>query len=178
MFQYIIRRKKPSTPYTHGSTITVSIQWSTRKWLRQTFKIFISTSELPRSEFRGLYLPVLPYRSNEKLNFPLCSSCTETERQSPCYCSDEDRVINTFFFFFCHRRINFCLDLISFCPFTCWFSYRHQFNFCHHWFIFFFFFFFGPDRLSFCHHLFNFCQDLINFVISVLIFVKNRNISV
>ena len=42
---------------------------------------------------RGLYHPVLSYRSNGKLNFPLCRSCAENESQAPCDCSDEDRTM-------------------------------------------------------------------------------------
>ena len=40
---------------------------------------------------RGLYHPVLPYRSNGKLKFPLCKTCADTENQDPCTCSDEAR---------------------------------------------------------------------------------------
>ena len=38
---------------------------------------------------RGLYHPVLPYRSNSKLKFPLCRTCADTENQNPCTCSEE-----------------------------------------------------------------------------------------
>ena len=40
---------------------------------------------------RGLYHPVLPYRSNGKLKFPLCRTCADTEIQAPCECSYEQR---------------------------------------------------------------------------------------
>ena len=42
---------------------------------------------------RGLYHPVLPYRSNRKLKFPLYQTCTENENHSPCLCSAEDRTM-------------------------------------------------------------------------------------
>ena len=42
---------------------------------------------------RGLYHPVLPYRSNGKLKFPLCQTCAENENPSPFACSDEDRAM-------------------------------------------------------------------------------------
>ena len=42
---------------------------------------------------RGLYHPVLPYRSNGKLKFPLCQTCAENENPSPCTCSDKDRTM-------------------------------------------------------------------------------------
>ncbi|XP_060564754.1 uncharacterized protein LOC132723964 [Ruditapes philippinarum] len=40
---------------------------------------------------RGLYHPVLPYRSNNKLKFPLCRTCADTENQNPCACSEQER---------------------------------------------------------------------------------------
>ena len=42
---------------------------------------------------RELYHPVLPYRSNGKLKFPLCRTCADNEHQKRCECSDEDLVI-------------------------------------------------------------------------------------
>ncbi|OOY33750.1 hypothetical protein BOV88_13605 [Solemya velum gill symbiont] len=40
---------------------------------------------------KGLYIPVLPYRSNGKLKFPLCRICADMKSQEPCRCRDEDR---------------------------------------------------------------------------------------
>ncbi|GBN58860.1 hypothetical protein AVEN_64698-1 [Araneus ventricosus] len=40
---------------------------------------------------RGLYLPVSPYRSQNKLMFPLCRSCVESNQQTPCIHNDEER---------------------------------------------------------------------------------------
>ena len=42
---------------------------------------------------RGLYHPVLPYRSNGKLKFPLCRSCADSETLTSCRHSDEQRAI-------------------------------------------------------------------------------------
>ncbi|XP_041351271.1 uncharacterized protein LOC121370216 [Gigantopelta aegis] len=42
---------------------------------------------------RKLYHPVLPYRSNGKLKFPLCRTCSDQELQTPCHHSDEERNI-------------------------------------------------------------------------------------
>ncbi|XP_041376688.1 uncharacterized protein LOC121389144 [Gigantopelta aegis] len=42
---------------------------------------------------RKLYHPVLPYRSNGKLKFPLCRTCSDQEQQTPCHHSDEERNI-------------------------------------------------------------------------------------
>ena len=40
---------------------------------------------------RGLYHPVLPYRSNDKLKFPLCRTCADTESRDACHHTDEQR---------------------------------------------------------------------------------------
>jgi hypothetical protein len=46
---------------------------------------------------KSLYHPVLPYRSNGKLKFPLCKTCANLESQNPCQCSDEERyIVGTF----------------------------------------------------------------------------------
>ncbi|XP_041367055.1 uncharacterized protein LOC121381770 [Gigantopelta aegis] len=42
---------------------------------------------------RKLYHPVLPCRSNGKLKFPLCRTCSDQELQTPCHHSDEERNI-------------------------------------------------------------------------------------
>lgn len=43
---------------------------------------------------RGLYHPTLPYRSNNKLTFPLCRTCADEMQQEPCRHSDSERAIN------------------------------------------------------------------------------------
>lgn len=43
---------------------------------------------------RGLYHPVLPYRCNNKLTFPLCRTCADTSQQEPCSHSADERAIN------------------------------------------------------------------------------------
>ena len=42
---------------------------------------------------RDLFLPVLPYKSNNKLKFPLCRTCADVGQQTLCQCSDEDRAL-------------------------------------------------------------------------------------
>ncbi|GIX93570.1 DNA-directed DNA polymerase [Caerostris darwini] len=42
---------------------------------------------------RALYLPVLPFRCQGKLMFPLCRICTENMRQTICTHSDEERAL-------------------------------------------------------------------------------------
>ena len=41
---------------------------------------------------KRLYHPVLPHMSN-KLKFPLCRTCADTEDQNDCSCNDEERTI-------------------------------------------------------------------------------------
>ena len=40
---------------------------------------------------RGLYHPLLPYRSNGKLKFPLCRTCTDEESRTVCRHTDDQR---------------------------------------------------------------------------------------
>ena len=42
---------------------------------------------------RGLFHPVLPYRTQGKLMFPLCKTCTDTCNQTPCTHSENERAI-------------------------------------------------------------------------------------
>ncbi|MET0103898.1 MAG: DNA polymerase, partial [Sedimenticola sp.] len=42
---------------------------------------------------RQLYHPVLPYRSNGKLKFPLCRTCADIENPDQCTCTDEERML-------------------------------------------------------------------------------------
>ena len=42
---------------------------------------------------RGLLHPVLPYRAEGKLMFPLCKTCADTLNQNPCTHTDEERAI-------------------------------------------------------------------------------------
>jgi hypothetical protein len=42
---------------------------------------------------RRMYIPLLPFRSNGKLLFPLCRTCAETQNQSKCTHSDAERIL-------------------------------------------------------------------------------------
>jgi hypothetical protein len=42
---------------------------------------------------RKLYRSVLPYKSNSRLMFPLCSACANTMNQGDCTHADEERCI-------------------------------------------------------------------------------------
>lgn len=42
---------------------------------------------------RKLYHPLLPYRSQGKLKFPLCRTCADAENQHDCICSVDERAI-------------------------------------------------------------------------------------
>jgi len=43
---------------------------------------------------RGLLLPVIPARLNNKLYFPLCRTCARDNQKTPCQHTDEDRAIH------------------------------------------------------------------------------------
>ena len=43
---------------------------------------------------RRLYHPVLPYRTQGKLMFPLCRNCADTLQQEPCHHTDADRTLH------------------------------------------------------------------------------------
>ncbi|XP_068684293.1 uncharacterized protein [Montipora capricornis] len=55
-----------------------------------------------------LFHPVLPYRANEKLMFPLCRTCAETLQQSPCEHKEEERILSGTW---CSIEINKALEL-------------------------------------------------------------------
>lgn len=40
---------------------------------------------------RGLFHPVLGYRTGGKLTFPLCRACVERQQQEPCACNENER---------------------------------------------------------------------------------------
>lgn len=42
---------------------------------------------------RGLYHPVLPYRSNGRLKFPLCRTCSDNESVTQCSCTPDKRAL-------------------------------------------------------------------------------------
>ena len=42
---------------------------------------------------RGLLHPVLPYRTQQNLMFPLCKTCADTKNKNPCTHSDQERAI-------------------------------------------------------------------------------------
>jgi hypothetical protein len=44
---------------------------------------------------RGLLFPVLPYKCQNRLMFPLCAKCTETLSKEPCSCSEEERMLSS-----------------------------------------------------------------------------------
>ena len=43
---------------------------------------------------RALYHPVLPYRTQSKLMFPLCRTCADNLQQEPCHHSDAERTLH------------------------------------------------------------------------------------
>jgi hypothetical protein len=43
---------------------------------------------------RALYHPVLPYRTQGKLMFPLCRTCADNLQQEPCHYNDGERTLH------------------------------------------------------------------------------------
>jgi G:T-mismatch repair DNA endonuclease (very short patch repair protein) len=55
---------------------------------------------------QNLYLPVLPYRCDGKLTFPLCAKCAKTQQLTPCTCNDNDRaLIGTYITLELHKAV-------------------------------------------------------------------------
>jgi len=81
---YLFLNKYKEYPVGHPQIITKDFQD-----LRQYFEV-AKIKVLPP---RGLYLLVLPYKSNGKLKLPQCRTCAYFENQSVCQCSDDERVL-------------------------------------------------------------------------------------
>jgi hypothetical protein len=60
---------------------------------------------LPPDDLR---LPVIPYRANGKLTFPLCRTCVETQQTSQCHHRDQHRVLTGVW---CTPEIHIALEL-------------------------------------------------------------------
>lgn len=71
-------------PVGHPEIITDNF-----KPVDQYFGIIKATVVPPR----GLYHPVLPYKSKGKLKFPLCRTCADSESTSKCVCLDDQRAL-------------------------------------------------------------------------------------
>ena len=82
LYPYV--NKTARYPLGHPSIITDNFQDISKYFGIVQLKI------LPPKE---LYLPVLPYRHDGKLLFPLCRTCAETRSWSRCKCPDNDRCI-------------------------------------------------------------------------------------
>ena len=59
----------------------------------QTFSTYFGLIKCTVLPPRGLFHPVLPYRTKDKLMFPLCKTCSDTLNQNPCTHTDEERAI-------------------------------------------------------------------------------------
>ena len=100
-------------PTTSRTVVRHSTNWANRSAVKyceipiQHPEILTSEALINRSprEFFGLmkcdilpptflFHPVLPYRANGKLMFPLCRTCAETLQQTPCEHADEERMLS------------------------------------------------------------------------------------
>ena len=56
---------------------------------------------------RNMKLPVLPYRANEKLTFPLCKTCVESQQNAKCEHTDGQRILTAVW---CTPEIHAAID--------------------------------------------------------------------
>ena len=75
------------TMYPVGFPQILTGQEASRKLIGECFGL-VKAKVLPP---RNLFMPVLPYRHNGKLYFPLCRTCTEGRSTNTCTHSEEDR---------------------------------------------------------------------------------------
>lgn len=64
--------------------------------ITRDFSDFISDFGLAKAKVlppRGLFHPVLRYRTGGKLTLPLCRTCVENQHQTLCTCSDDQRAL-------------------------------------------------------------------------------------
>lgn len=64
--------------------------------ITRDFSDFISDFGLAKAKVlppRGLFHPVLGYRTGGKLTLPLCRTCVENQHQTLCTCSDDQRAL-------------------------------------------------------------------------------------
>ncbi|XP_052817114.1 uncharacterized protein LOC128243395 [Mya arenaria] len=80
LYPYVNKTRK--IPLGHPEIVTENFQDITH------YEGLIKCKILPP---RGLYLPVLPVKSNGKLLFSLCRSCADQYQQSPCQHTDSER---------------------------------------------------------------------------------------
>lgn len=57
------------------------------------FSEYFGVAKVTILPHRALYHACLPYVSNQKLKFPLCKKCADTENQNECHCSIHERSI-------------------------------------------------------------------------------------
>ena len=87
LYPYV--NKYTDLPVGHPTIITKEFDYS--------MKSYFGIAKLKILPPKSLYHPVLPYRSNGKLKFPLCRTCADLESQNPCQCSDDERsILGTF----------------------------------------------------------------------------------
>jgi len=82
---YPFVNKYKTLPTGHPEIITSNFDY--------TMTTYFGIAQVKILPPRGLYHPVLPYRSGGKLKFPLCRKCADNMCTSPCQCTIEERAI-------------------------------------------------------------------------------------
>lgn len=70
-------------PVSHPKIITSGFD--------ETLESYFGIAKVKVLPPRGLYIPILPFRCNGKLTFPLCSSCATKENSKGCNCTENER---------------------------------------------------------------------------------------
>ena len=77
--------KYSSLPVGHPQILTKDFDY--------TMRAYFGIAKIKVLPPRGLYHPVLPYRSGGRLKFPLCRTCADEHNPLPCQCSIDQRAI-------------------------------------------------------------------------------------
>ena len=76
-----------NSPYIHDHPTVITDQ----KSMDYTLQSYVGIAKATVLPPRGLYIPVLPYRVNKSLKFPLCAKCAKEERHTSCTCTVSER---------------------------------------------------------------------------------------
>lgn len=76
---------------TPSSTRPVDIRWDILRLSRGDLSTYFGLAKVKISPPRGLFHPILGYRTGGKLTFPLCRACVERQQQEPCACNENER---------------------------------------------------------------------------------------
>ncbi len=94
-------------PVGHPVIITVFLSGEVKD-IHNKYKGLFQCQVLPP---KNLYIPLLPYRTNGKLVFPLCKKCADESIQTSCNHSDSDR---SFIGVFTHVELRHAINSLGY----------------------------------------------------------------